>query len=172
MKKSLVALGMLMSAVAADAAVLVFTAPEYNGTGVYGTATVTTWNIALPIGHVITAANFTSAFGNSVVNSSAEGFVTVGGITVGLCPGDGNPCWNGPGEPIVYDFDTSEFSALVGSVDLAYTQTGCCVIRLAESTLTITTAGIPEPATWGLMIAGFGLVGVAARTRRRVAIQA
>ena len=27
------------------------------------------------------------------------------------------------------------------------------------------TAAVPEPATWGLMIAGFGLVGVAARRR-------
>lgn len=39
-----------------------------------------------------------------------------------------------------------------------------------NGTLTITyeptvTPGIPEPATWGLMIAGFGLVGFAARRR-------
>lgn len=40
-----------------------------------------------------------------------------------------------------------------------------------NGTLTVTyeptaTPGIPEPATWGLMIAGFGLVGFAARRRR------
>lgn len=29
---------------------------------------------------------------------------------------------------------------------------------------------VPEPATWGLMIAGFGLVGVAARRRRSVVV--
>ena len=29
--------------------------------------------------------------------------------------------------------------------------------------------GVPEPATWGLMIAGFGLTGVALRSRRRLA---
>lgn len=28
-------------------------------------------------------------------------------------------------------------------------------------------SGVPEPATWGLMLAGFGLVGASARTRRR-----
>ena len=30
----------------------------------------------------------------------------------------------------------------------------------------IATAAVPEPATWGLMIAGFGMVGVGARRRR------
>lgn len=35
----------------------------------------------------------------------------------------------------------------------------------------ITVSAIPEPATWGLMIAGFGLVGYAAR-RRRAAVAA
>lgn len=32
---------------------------------------------------------------------------------------------------------------------------------------TSTPGGVPEPATWGLMIAGFGLVGYSARRRRR-----
>lgn len=30
----------------------------------------------------------------------------------------------------------------------------------------VVAAGIPEPATWGMMIAGFGMVGVAARRRK------
>lgn len=37
----------------------------------------------------------------------------------------------------------------------------------------IATSGVvPEPATWGLMIAGFGLVGAAARRRRMVSVAA
>ncbi len=32
----------------------------------------------------------------------------------------------------------------------------------------ITISAVPEPATWGLMIAGFGMVGFAARRRRTV----
>jgi uncharacterized repeat protein (TIGR03803 family) len=35
------------------------------------------------------------------------------------------------------------------------------IFRLSES------AAIPEPATWGMMIAGFGLVGAGLRLRRR-----
>jgi len=34
----------------------------------------------------------------------------------------------------------------------------------------VSIAAVPEPATWGLMILGFGLVGSAARSRRRFAV--
>jgi hypothetical protein len=42
------------------------------------------------------------------------------------------------------------------------------------ATLTITdlSAAIPEPASWAMMIAGFGLVGMAARRHRRSAVTA
>ena len=33
---------------------------------------------------------------------------------------------------------------------------------------TLATGGVPEPATWGLMIAGFALVGLGARKRRNL----
>jgi hypothetical protein len=35
-----------------------------------------------------------------------------------------------------------------------------------SSTLTISAAGVPEPASWAMMIAGFGMVGAAVRRRR------
>ncbi|MFM9977947.1 MAG: DUF4394 domain-containing protein, partial [Sphingomonadaceae bacterium] len=35
--------------------------------------------------------------------------------------------------------------------------------------LTATTGAVPEPATWAMMITGFGIVGATARRRRRVA---
>jgi hypothetical protein len=34
------------------------------------------------------------------------------------------------------------------------------------------SGGVPEPATWAMLIAGFGLVGTAARRRRTVAVAA
>lgn len=48
---------------------------------------------------------------------------------------------------------------------------------LADPSLVITTAkmyddyfaAVPEPATWGLMIAGFGAIGIATRRRRKLA---
>ena len=174
MKKSLIAAAALMSAASANAAVLVFNAGEYNGNGNNGPATVASWNVVLPSGQSIVSANFTSSFGNSIVPSSATGFVTVGGVTVGTCPGDGNPCWNGPGAAINYSFLASEFASLLGNIDLVYDQTDCCVIRLGASTLTITTqatGAVPEPASWAMLIAGFGLTGAAMR-RRRTAVAA
>ena len=42
----------------------------------------------------------------------------------------------------------------------------------AYDAVTLTNAipgGVPEPASWALMIAGFGLVGAAARRRKPVA---
>jgi len=44
------------------------------------------------------------------------------------------------------------------------------VVSAAEQTGTVTfdaAAAVPEPASWALMIAGFGLVGIGARARRR-----
>ena len=168
--KSLIALTALASAVSANAAVLVFNADEYNGNGQIGAFTIASWLVSLPGGEQIISANFTSNFGNSVVSSSAVGFVTVGGNTVGTCTNVG-PCATGPGLPINYNFLPSEFASLVGAVDLVYNQTACCIIRLAPSTLTITTGAVPEPAAWALLIAGFGLTGAAMR-RRRMAVTA
>lgn len=161
-----VALATVMTASSAGATVYVFTAPEHNGTGNIGPDLIASWVFDLLPGERIISAQFDSAFGNSDVPSSAEGFVTVGGVVVGVCAGPGNPCWNGPGAPISYSFLPAEFGALSGGIiDLVYDQTDCCVIRLGESRLQIETA-IPEPATWAMMIAGFGLVGAALRRRR------
>ncbi len=41
-----------------------------------------------------------------------------------------------------------------------------------EIRLNTPSGAVPEPATWGLMIMGFGLSGVALRSRRRMAIAA
>jgi hypothetical protein len=39
-----------------------------------------------------------------------------------------------------------------------------------DATLTLTTGAAPEPASWALTIAGFGLLGAAVRRRRAVAL--
>jgi hypothetical protein len=167
--KTLLAAMALMSAASASATTVIYTANAFTGVNAPGAQTVTTWNIAPPpIGQTILAANFTSAFGNDLIPTSAFGTVTVGGIEVGVCNAAA-PCevdFSGFPTPFSYDFDPSEFSSLLGSVSLVYNQTACCVPQLSASTLTITFgAPVPEPANWALLIAGFGLVGAAMRRR-------
>ena len=41
----------------------------------------------------------------------------------------------------------------------------------ADAPIASITASVPEPATWGLMILGFGMIGFAARARRRQTVR-
>lgn len=56
-----------------------------------------------------------------------------------------------------YCFENVELESCRGDTDFRFT-----ISRL-------TVAGVPEPAPWALMIAGFGLVGATARHRRQLA---
>lgn len=64
------------------------------------------------------------------------------------------------------------------SAGFSYTGTGTGAVRLSISGVgnsgqfggavdNVAIAAVPEPATWGMMIAGFGVIGGALRTRRR-----
>lgn len=149
------------------AAAQTYTLPQFNGDGTVAATTIGTFTFAP--GQTFTSALFVSSFGNSSVNSSAEGFLTLDGITVGTCPSTG-PCNSGPGLPISFSFSPSDFSIFAdGSATLVYNQTGCCVIRLGESTLTLSavTGAVPEPGTWAMMLVGFGAMGVSLRRRTK-----
>lgn len=167
MRKHFLKLALFVAATALPslAGAQVFTLPEFNGNGTLGATTIGTFTFAP--GQIFTSALFEGNFGNSTVNSSATGFLTLDGVTVGTCPSTG-PCFDGPGLPISFAF--SDFSIFAdGSATLVYNQTGCCVIRLAESRLTLraVTGAVPEPATWAMMLLGFGAMGVSLRRRRR-----
>ena len=41
------------------------------------------------------------------------------------------------------------------------------VFKLSDTGFVVSVGGVPEPASWAMMIAGFGLVGAAARRRRQ-----
>ena len=43
-------------------------------------------------------------------------------------------------------------------------------VAAADGHLTFASAGVPEPATWAMMLIGFGGLGLAMRSRRRTAI--
>jgi hypothetical protein len=97
-------------------------------------------------------------------------FNLVGGGTKVL---DGNPIWGGlPADPqgdrtlgyrVYYDFG----GAKVSSIDF-YSRDNAFEFDGLAGSLT----AVPEPASWALMIAGFGGVGAALRSRRRQALVA
>jgi len=118
------------------------------------------------------ATTWASQFGNS--------FTVVGGVvTSGAFHADNStavssldrlwlnfgPCSSGP---------TCSFLSL-GSDDSQYVWTGVegttfCNAAGKCSTLGGPPGGVPEPASWALMLAGFGAIGTALRSRRRIAV--
>lgn len=69
--------------------------------------------------------------------------------------------------PVLYSSAGNNIRFNTGDFDLTPTAGG------SSSRLTITTAAaVPEPATWAMMILGFGVAGAALRSRRRTGWQA
>ncbi len=76
---------------------------------------------------------------------------------------------SGPGGPIVFD----SLSGALTAVGTRYSNGNAPGVLATNSAIGTTRYGagtfaavVPEPATWGLMIAGFAMTGVAARRRK------
>ena len=105
-----------------------------------------------------------TAFSFYMGSPDTYNFVTVGGHTFSgsammgspLVPADGN---QSIGRTVTYQLGSVEHDVTFNSTGIAYEFDN------------IATAGAPEPASWALMIGGFGLAGAALR-RRRTAVTA
>lgn len=90
-------------------------------------------------------------------------------MSTGRFNGDGRQAshWkdNLPGQTPIGLMDPS----VGGSLQLFVTEADIIAFDVMGYDLRVDTPVIPEPATWAMMIAGFGLVGAAARRRRTVA---
>lgn len=120
------------------------------------------------------AAGFTTGFSFYYSAVNEPGFINVWSglndtgtllatLTLPLTPNDGDPGCQGtnfcPYVPINVAFaGTAESVDFGGSLNQ---------VGFADVTLGSNTPGIPEPATWGLMLLGLGGIGAAARLSRR-----
>ncbi|KQS04538.1 hypothetical protein ASG11_09985 [Sphingomonas sp. Leaf357] len=105
-----------------------------------------TFNFAAPITSF--GANFASLNNGSPLRTS----VTIGGQTFGPVA-----------EPSFLGFtSTTAFNSVIFTVNGGAGTDD----NFGLDNLRYTAAAVPEPATWGLMILGFGMIGAAARSRK------
>ena len=133
-----------------------FTAPGYTGSGHFHTldsAPSTVVGIdGLLNGNMITGlSSFASA--NQTLLAGAPYF-TINGISFTA----GGVSYN------LYDYGWPGITNSVDNPGGGY----AALTPLATISVTEVTAGVPEAATWAMMIFGFGLVGASARRRQRV----
>lgn len=135
----------------------------FTGTGGY---TRTFSNIALP--------DFSGGSINSVVGDVSDQTVFgVSGIGAG---GTGNSSTGANGFYSLTQVGFNLGDALIGQTLTSATITGngyeTLILGATAVSPAATVAAVPEPASWAMMIVGFGLIGGAMRTRRREALAA
>lgn len=113
------------------------------GTGNY----TVDWNALIGAGLVVSGSDLT-ALNNLLANAGGQ---VVLGLHWGNVPGEaGNVS-------AFYLWD----NAAVGSIHLTNTQ------GYSNAVLYRSTGAVPEPATWAMMLLGFGAIGMASRRRRK-----
>jgi hypothetical protein len=89
-----------------------------------------------------------AGFNTDNVYFAADPIFTSSGLGWTTAIGTGNLWGNSPGSYSLYEFDGNSY--------------------YIATTGTLSTNAVPEPATWALLMIGFGMVGVAARRRKAI----
>ena len=99
-------------------------------------------------------------------------------VSLGYLTGTNNAWEFGNAFALGANFFDDIASGLKVRIDIDTTNAGW-VVTLGKSSLSLDgsvlpppTPGVPEPTTWAMLIAGFGLVGAMARRRRQVSVAA
>lgn len=118
-----------------------------------------------------TSISFTSSFGNFIGTIKNSEFAAAApNARVGLnALGTFTPIGS-----------LSGFTAGLADLTLGFTQTGDLIVGEAQPSISGSftfsspsmIAGVPEPASWAMLIAGFGLTGASMRRRRIVSVTA
>jgi hypothetical protein len=100
--------------------------------------------------------------GDNIVGSNWTYDVLIDGGTIYAGSGTTLAAGTNPGTTISTSFTATGNSAVLKFADTSLTDGGNVVID------NLSVAAVPEPATWGLLVTGFALVGFAARRRQIV----
>jgi len=134
---------------------------------------------------VITGAFFEGTYGTEQMPYSTAGYAAAfDGYDVTVCVHLDPGCWGGRETDSHYlrtfsvALPDSMWSDLLdGASDLSLIQRGEGRIRLGSARLRIETAApgngagaVPEPASWAMLLLGFGAAGMAMRSRRCTAV--
>lgn len=145
----------------------------FSGSGVFGPDISSQWPAALP------GASFAFSFGlpnpiaSNPTNEVTNSMVSVGGLSVSepITSVTFYPADFGGGFDLNFpDGVVSLFLADVGSTLTLITGTYSFTLgdpRAPEGSGTVTLTAVPEPATWAMMLVGFGGLGALLRRRRR-----
>lgn len=103
-------------------------------------------------------------------NRPGDAYVLNGGIaglTFSVGGVDGAPGTN-PGTLLSYNFTATSAQHLLSFDEASATQASPIIDNIVIST--VGGGAVPEPSSWAMLLAGFGMVGFAARRRRAVAV--
>ena len=154
----------LMAATSASAATYMFTAV---GTNLTATGTFVTSNTALANGgFTITNTTGTVTFtnGNSFAISGPNAYLGADNVLFANRP---NQYLSLDGTSFSVDNNQNTNFNLYYSAGYQYIRSnGNGSGALTSFTITPAVAAVPETATWGMMILGFGMIGAAARSRK------
>ncbi len=173
----LLSVAALFAAVPIQAAVVTASLADINlgpsATYPHDYGAVGTFSYVIPNNAVISSALLRGTYGTALFSTSTAGFdAAVDGALVTVCVPNDPGCWQtGPAfRPFSIALPNSVFANLLdGSAFLDIIQTNPNTVRFGTPTLEITygAAAVPELATWAMMIAGFGIAGIALRANRR-----
>ena len=153
----------------------VYNTPAYDGDyyydiGGYGSPTPALGAGITQSAATVAGQNYTLTFGYSGENTedvSTALDVTNGGVlTQYTIVGEGSGVFKKPFTTAVINYVATGASTAIAFTISGSTQIGFNDPLIDGVSFAPSDARIPEPATWAMMIAGFGLVGFAARRRR------
>ena len=186
MKSMIFAAVALLGATTANAATVLFDFDSLtvgNSVGVYNGATFTDFLVQNGFGQT-SAPNFSYNTANTAGFDFASGF-TAFSFTTGVFTASTVSVYSGLGglgtllgSVVVSDPPASPTAFAPFSVSFTGTGKSVVVTSIAGSfgwddlRLEVAGSAVPEPRSWTMLIAGFGLVGAAARRRRHTAVAA